>query len=323
MRRQEGARPSEASPGRSRLDAAEQLLEPLRQPVADPAADPDDHPLGPVPGVEVRGERLARRALDRLARSEDVPAEGLVGVEQPVVDVADVALRRVEIDVHLLEDHALLLRDLRLVELRVQEHVGKDVEGGVARLRPAADVVAGQLLPGERVELAADRVDLGRDRPRRRAPLRPLEEHVLGEVRDALRIGRLVARPGREHDEAGHRSDLREGRGDDADTVPKLRLLEDRHGARWYRHVHARTADSKGDRSAAGVARAGARRRRAIGGYRPARASSSPAAARRSMPRSPAGTPRRRSSSSWATRPTPTFSSRSPTREARRSRSRP
>ena len=39
--------------GRARLDAAEELLEPLVEPVADPAADADDHPLRPVPGVEV------------------------------------------------------------------------------------------------------------------------------------------------------------------------------------------------------------------------------------------------------------------------------
>ena len=180
-------------------------------------------------------ERLARRGLDRLPRAEDVPAERLVGVEQPVVDVPDVALRRVEVDVHLLEDHALLLLDLGLVEARMEEHVGEHVERDVARLRAAADVVAGQLLAGERVELAADRVDLGRDRPRGRPTLRALEEHVLGEVGDPLRLGRLVARAGREHDEARHRADLRERRRHDAYAVPERRLLEDRHSRRWYR----------------------------------------------------------------------------------------
>ena len=105
--------------------------------VADPAGDPDHHALGPVPGVEVGGERLARGALDRLLRAEDVPAERLVGVEKAVVDVADVALRRVEVDVHLLEDHALLLLDLGRVEARVEEHVREDVERDVARLGAA------------------------------------------------------------------------------------------------------------------------------------------------------------------------------------------
>ena len=222
---------------RAWLDPAEQLLEPLGQSVAHAAADADDHPFRPVPRVEVRGEGLSRRALDRLPRPEDVPAERLIRVQEPVVDVSDVALRRVEVDVHLLEDHALLLRDLGLVEPRVEEHVGEDVERDVARLRPAADVVARELLAREGVELAADRVDLGGDRAGGGPALRALEEHVLGEVRDALGLGRLVPRAGREHDEARDRSHLRERCGHDANAVPERRLLEDRHSARWYRHA--------------------------------------------------------------------------------------
>ena len=120
---------------------------------------------------------------------EDVPSERLVGEEQPVVDAADVALRIVEVDVHLLEDHALLLLDLGRVEARVAEHVDEHVESDVAGLRAALDVVAGDLLAGEGVELASDRVDLGRDRSRRGPPFRALEEHVLREVRDPLRSG--------------------------------------------------------------------------------------------------------------------------------------
>ena len=108
---------------------------------------------------EVRGERLACRPFDSLACPDDVPAERLIRVQEPVVDISDVALRRVEVHV-ISEDHALLLRDLRLVEARVEEHVGEDVEREVACLRPAADVVAGELLAREGVELPADRVDL-------------------------------------------------------------------------------------------------------------------------------------------------------------------
>ena len=103
-------------------------------------------------------------ALDRLARAEDVPAERLVAEEQLVVDGPDVPLRRVEVDVHLLEDHALLLVDLLGVEPRVAEHVDENVERDVARLRGALHVVARELLAGEGVELSADAVDLRRDR---------------------------------------------------------------------------------------------------------------------------------------------------------------
>jgi hypothetical protein len=91
----------------------------------------------------------------------------------------------------------------------VAEHVDEDVERHVAVLGRALDVVARVLLPGESVELAADGVDLAGDLPGRRAPLRALEEHVLGEVGDPVRLLGLVAGARREHDEAGDRLRLR------------------------------------------------------------------------------------------------------------------
>ena len=104
------------APRRLRLDAAEQALEAVMEAVSDPSRHSHHHALGPVPRVEVGGERLAGRALDRVLRPEDVPPERLIAVEEPVVHAADVARRRVEVDVHLLEDHALLLLDLGRVE---------------------------------------------------------------------------------------------------------------------------------------------------------------------------------------------------------------
>ena len=69
-------------PGRPRLDVAEKLLQALDQPVADPPADADDHPLGPVPGVDVGEERLASRSPHGLLAPDDVPAERLVSEEE-------------------------------------------------------------------------------------------------------------------------------------------------------------------------------------------------------------------------------------------------
>ena len=169
------------------------------------AGEPGDHAGRAIPAVEVVEERLARRAAHGLLRADDVPAERLVAVEELVVDAVDVVARRVVVHVHLLDDHALLALDLLGVELRVAEHVDEDVERGVAVLGRALDVVARVLLAGEGVELAADRVDLAGDVARRRTVLRPLEEHVLREVRDAVGVLRLVARAGREHHEAGDR----------------------------------------------------------------------------------------------------------------------
>src|SRR5919106_1485503 len=99
------------------------------------------HATGSGPAVEVAEERLARGRADGLLRPDDVPAERLVAVEELVVDAVHVVPRRVVVHVHLLDDHALLALDLLRIELRVAEHVDKDVERGVAVLRRALDVV--------------------------------------------------------------------------------------------------------------------------------------------------------------------------------------
>ena len=158
-------------------------------------------------------------ALDRLLGAERLPAERVVAEHQRLVDRADVVARGVLVHVHLLQDHALLAVDLLGVELRVAEHVEQHVERGVAVRAGAADVVARVLLRGEGVELAADPVDQRRQVARRRAPLGALEEHVLGEVRDAAVLGALVARAGREHDEARDRLRVRQRRREDAKLV--------------------------------------------------------------------------------------------------------
>ena len=87
----------------------------------------------------------------------------MIAKEQLVVDAADEVARRVEVHVHLLDDHALLALDVLGLELRVAEHVDEHVERDVAGLGRAIHVVAGVLRAGEGVELAADRVDLAGD----------------------------------------------------------------------------------------------------------------------------------------------------------------
>jgi hypothetical protein len=202
------------------------------QAVPELAADADDHPLRLVPVIEVGVERVLRRAANRLLAADDVPAERLVAVQELLVHAADEVARRVEVHVHLLDDHALLALDLVRRELRVAQHVDEDVERHVARFRSALDVVAGVLLAGEGVELAPDRVDLLRDVARGRAPLRALEEHVLGEVRDAVRGLGLVARAGGEHDRAGHRLRRLHRRGQNAQAVVDALELEGAHRGR-------------------------------------------------------------------------------------------
>ena len=214
------------------LEVAEQLLDPLGETVADPAADADDHARRLVPVAEVVHERVARRGLHGLLAADDVPAERMVGaVDELLVHAVDEVPRRVEVHVHLLDDHALLAVNFPGVELRVAKHVDDHVERHVAVLGGALDVVPRVLLARERVELAADRVDLAGDVARGRPPLGSLEEHVLGEVRDPVRVGGLVARAGGEHHEARHGLRLRHRRCQQPEAVRESLAFEGGHAS--------------------------------------------------------------------------------------------
>ena len=217
---------------------AEQTLERRQEVVADHSRDADDHALRRVPMAEVVEERLARRRLDRLLRAERLPAERVRAEEQLLVDRRDVVARRVHVHVHLFDDHALLALDLVGIELRVAQHVHEHVERHVALLARAADVVAGVLLRGERVELAADLVDLHRQVARSRALLRSLEEHVLREMRDAAVSRVLVAGARGQHDVAGDRLGMGQRRGQHAQAVRQgVALVHGGHSwslLRWF-----------------------------------------------------------------------------------------
>ncbi len=199
--------------------------------VADPAAEAHDHPLGPIPALEVAEEGVPCGPPDSLLGPDDVPAERLVAVHVPLPHVADVRPWRVGVHVHLLDDHALLALDLVGVEAGVAEHVDEHVERDVARLGGALDVVARELLARERVELAADRVDLRGDRTRRGPPLGSLEEHVLGEVGDATLLAALVAGAGGEHHEARDGLRVVHRRRDEPRPVGERGAVEGRHAA--------------------------------------------------------------------------------------------
>src|SRR5207237_8781003 len=141
------------SAGLLRLEVAEEPFDRAEVAVVQLAGDADDHPLGLVPAADVVEERLARRAADRLLAADDVPAEGLVAVEQALVEATDEVTRRVVVHVHLLDDHALLALDLGALELRVAEHVDEDVQRLLAVVGCAPDVVAGIRLAREGVKL--------------------------------------------------------------------------------------------------------------------------------------------------------------------------
>ena len=87
--------------------------------------------------------------------------------------LVDEIVGRVLDHLDFFEDDFLLALDIVGAERRVEDDVGQDVDGERQMLVEDLDVVAGVFLRGERVELAADRVDRLRDvlgRPRRRCP---------------------------------------------------------------------------------------------------------------------------------------------------------
>ena len=99
----------------------------------------------------------------------------------------DELLRRVVVHGDFLE-HYLTFR-VEILERRLEHHVGHDVERRL-RVRIGDTCIHHRVLPGSRgIQLAAEPVeDLG-DLLRRVAP-RPLEQHVLDEVRrPRLRVG--------------------------------------------------------------------------------------------------------------------------------------
>ena len=76
------------------------------------AGDPEHHARRLVPPTEIIHERVARCVSNRFLTADDVPPERLVAVDELLVHTADVVARRVEVHVHLFDDHALLPLDL-------------------------------------------------------------------------------------------------------------------------------------------------------------------------------------------------------------------
>ena len=90
------------------------------------------------------------------------------------------------------EDHFLFTTDVDLAERRVHDDVGQHLDRQRQMLVEHLEVVAGVLLGREGVHLPPDGVD-GLSDVFSRARVRPLEKHVLDEVRDAALLERFMA----------------------------------------------------------------------------------------------------------------------------------
>ena len=136
--------------------------------------------------------RTARTVAARAARRD--ATSGCPGQNASVEEIVDVVVRRVLALRDLLQDRPCARgRSPRSAKRECRKMSPSRSSASGRCSREHLRVVAGVLLAGERVEHAADRVDLLGDL-RRRPPLGALEEQVLEEVRDARLLARLVAR---------------------------------------------------------------------------------------------------------------------------------
>ncbi len=200
-------------------DGGEGLLDLLDDlAVVQVAGGRDDQVLRLVAAMEEAGDLVAGEVVHRLLGAQDRPGERAGAVddlgEEVVHDVARVVLGHR----HLLKDDAALGVHVLGADQRAGEHVADHVDGerqvGVEHPR----VVAGVLLRGEGVHLAADRVQ-GRRDVQRAAPLGALEEQVLQVVGRAVQHRGLVPGADADPDAEGRRAHRRQGLGDDSQAA--------------------------------------------------------------------------------------------------------
>ena len=132
-----------------------------------------------------------------MAREESLGEQFVGQVSRRVLNLID-----------LFEDDVPLPHDLRFREDGMQQEIAQQIDGVRQVLVEGQDVVTGALVRRVRIEIAADAVDFLRELLRR-AGGRPLEQHVLDEVRDAGLGGILVTRSARQPDPQADGSDGR------------------------------------------------------------------------------------------------------------------
>lgn len=154
-----------------------------------------------------RAQLRPRQPLDRGRTAEHRTPEraGKGRADEPL---RDQILRRVGIHVHLLADDAALVGHVRLGKVRGEEHLGQQVARAVKVLVEHARIVARALARGVGVYLTTDGVH-ALCQLRGGVLRRPLEEHMLDEVRAAGIARRFVARADADPHADGRRAHVR------------------------------------------------------------------------------------------------------------------
>ena len=141
--------------------------------VGEVAGRGDDDVARPVVGRVVRGDVVARHRLDARVGAEHRSTERVAGKQRTGEHVVHEVVGRVVTHPDLLEDHLPFRIDLVGPERRPPQHVAQDLDREVEVRVGHADVEDGLFLAGERVHLAADRLDRLRDLTRRTVGVSP------------------------------------------------------------------------------------------------------------------------------------------------------
>ena len=135
---------------------------------------------------------FSRHLIQSGGSAQDGAAQGAALIDRHSQPVGAQVLRGVLVHPNLLQDHAPLQLHILLGEAGVEQHIAQQVGGPVQMAVQTPGVVAGALLGGVSVDLAADGVDLP-GQVGGRAPVSTLEGEVLNKMGRAVFCGAFVA----------------------------------------------------------------------------------------------------------------------------------
>jgi hypothetical protein len=146
--------------------------------VIDGAGRRDDHALAAIFTVDIGADLVAGERGDGLAGAENGAADRLVAEGRLGKAVEDGVVGRVVGGAQFLQDDVLFALQLILVEFRILQDVGQQIEGERHVVLQDADEIGCGFDAGRGVDVAADILDFLGDGARV-APCGALEGHVL------------------------------------------------------------------------------------------------------------------------------------------------
>src|SRR3989344_2289594 len=201
-------------PAKFFLDLCENLL------IIERSRDRDDCvEWGVVPLMICREILAAERANIFLGPEDSAPERMLLSIDKFVEYIVYCAHGHVLVHVYLLDDSAALFLDLLFGKRGIEKDIAYHVERYVEELFSDLGKVGGPLFCRESVVHGSHAIELFAYRARTRALLRPLEEHVLQKVREAILVPIFISRTSTAHHHHSRRPIFRHLREYDPEAV--------------------------------------------------------------------------------------------------------